>query len=125
MKTVVNNLVWLAVVSLMVCASIYPGVSSVAQAVIWVIVAILLVIAPIGLAASVLAEKESLIKLAGKKKGLVRRLIGWTKLVVTFSAIAYAGFTVAAIFYLLCALMTILSVYVARDRLKDIEKETV
>lgn len=118
MKTVVNNLVWLALVSLMVCASIYPGVSSVAQAVIWVIVAILLVIAPIGLAASVLAEKEYLIKLAGTKKGVVRRLIGWTRLVVTFSAIAYAGFTVAAILYLICALLTILSVYVARDRLE-------
>jgi hypothetical protein len=125
MKTVVNNLVWMALVSLMVCASIYPGVSSVAQAVIWVIVAILLVIAPLGLAASVFAEKAYLIKLAGTKKGFIRRLIGWTRLVVTFSAIAYAGFTVAAIFYLLCALMTILSVYVARDRLKDIEKEAV
>lgn len=125
MKTAVNNMVWLALVSLMVCASIYPGVSSVAQAVIWVIVAILLVIAPIGLAASVLAEKEYLTKIAGKKKSVVRRLIGWTKLVVTFSAIAYAGFTVAAIFYLLCALMTIMSVYVARDRLKDIEKEAL
>lgn len=118
MKTVVNNLVWLALVSLMVCASIYPGVSSVAQAVIWVIVAIVLVIAPIGLAASVLSEKESLIKIAGKKKGFIRRMIGWAKLVATFSAIAYAGFAVAAIFYLLCALITILSVYVARDRLE-------
>lgn len=125
MKTVVNNLVWLALVSLMVCASIYPGVSSVAQAVIWVIIAVLTVIAPLGLAASVLADKDHLIKLAGTKKGVVRRIIGWIKLISTFSAIAYASFTVAAIFYLLCALMTILSVYVARDRLKDIEKESV
>ena len=125
MKTVVNNLVWLALVSLLVCASIYPSVSSVAQAVIWVIVALLLVIAPTGLAASILAEKEYLIKIAGTKKGFIRRVFGWIKLMATFSAIAYAGFTVAAIFYVLCALITILSVYVARDRLKDIEKESV
>lgn len=123
MKTVVNNLVWLALFSLMVCASIYPQISGIAQAVIWVIVAIVMTIAPIGLITSFVIEGEQLVKLAGTKKGFIRRVIGWAKMLATFSAIAYAGFTVAAIFYLLGALTIMASVLIARQRIADAEKE--
>lgn len=119
MKIVVNNLIWLALVSLMVSASFYPGVSSIAQAVIWVIVSIILVFGPLGVVATYIADKDRLTEIAGKNKGAFRVFVGWTKLAITFSAIAYAGFTVAAIFYLLGALVVILNVYLARDRLKE------
>lgn len=119
MKTLVNNLVWLALFSLMVCASIYPQVAGVAQAVIWVIVAIVMTLAPISLIISFVVDGEQLVKLAGKKKGIIKRTIGWMKMIAMFSAIAYAGFTVAAIFYLLGAFTIISSVLVARQRLSE------
>ena len=125
MKIVVNNLVWLALFSLMACASVYPNIAGIAQSVIWVIVSIIIVVAPLGVVATAMASKERLIEIAGKRKGFIRNTIGWIKLAATFSATAYAGFTVAASFYVLGALCIVLSVHVARYRLKDMEKESV
>ena len=117
MKTVVNNLVWLALFSLMVCASVYPNIAGIAQAVIWVIVALIITIAPFALIASLILDGEKLVKRAGTPKGWFRRVFGYTKMLATFAAIAYAGFTVAAIFYLIGGLTMVASVFIARDRM--------
>jgi amino acid permease len=119
MKTVANNLIWLALFSLMVCASAYPNIAGVAQAVIWVIVALIITIAPLGLIASLMLDGEKLINMAGTPKGWFRRAFGYAKMLAMFSAIAYAGFTVAAILYVIGGLTLVASVFIARDRLKE------
>lgn len=121
MKTVVNNLVWLALFLLMVGASVYPQIAGLSQAVIWVIVALIMTIAPLGIIGACFSETPYLVKLAGTRKGFARRLFGYIKMIATFSAVAYAGFTVAAIFYLLGAFGTMIAVGVARYRLTELE----
>lgn len=120
MKTVANNLIWLAIFSIMLCASMYPEFSSLAQAVIWLINAIILIVMPIGIVAVCLIDdKSKLEKIATKKKGLLRRLFGWLKVALMFCAVAYAGFTVAAVFYAFGVMLMTLVVLIARDRVKE------
>ena len=117
MKTLVNNLVWLGLFSLMVCASIYPQVAGVAQAMMWVVVSLVLVIAPLGLLLAVFADDAQIKSMNTKKKSAIRRLFGYLKLFATFAATAYAGFTVAASLYLVGAFLMIASIHIARERL--------
>lgn len=120
MKTVANNLIWLALFSIMVCASVYPEFSSLAQAVIWLINAIVLFVAPLGIAAVFVEDrKDKLERIAGTKKGLLRRSLGMAKLTLMFCAVAYAGFTVAAVFYMLGVMLVAVSVFMAREKLKE------
>lgn len=120
MKTVLNNLIWLALFSIMVSASVYPEFSSLAQAVIWLINAIVLFVAPLGIAAVFVEErKDKLERIAGTKKGLLRRSLGMAKLTLMFCAVAYAGFTVAAVFYMLGVMLVAVSVFMAREKLKE------
>ncbi|MNJ40042.1 hypothetical protein D3C77_349270 [compost metagenome] len=119
MKTVLNNLVWMALFLLMASASVYPSVSPVSQAVIWLFNGILMVFCPLVLLGSLIIEdKEKLQKLAGKNKGFIKKTFGFVKLACMFSAISYAGFTVAAVFYAVCAFLIYLSIWIARDRLE-------
>ena len=122
MKTVVNNLVWLALFLLMASASVYPSVSPVSQAVIWVINSMIAVVGTIALAAACVDDnKDRLEKLAGTRNGVIRRAFGWIKFTLTFSAVAYAGFTVAAVFYVAGACLVLASVTVARERMKAMQ----
>ena len=119
MKTVVNNLVWLALFSLMASASIYPSVSPVSQSVIWLINGILMLIAPLAITGSCIEDnKEKLAKLAGKESGFIKKTFGILKFALMFSAISYAGFSVAAVFYAIGGFLIAISVLVARDRLE-------
>lgn len=122
MKTVLNNLIWLALLAVMVAASIYPAFSGVSQAVIWLLNAVIIVCAPLSIIGAFIEEdKEKLAKLAGKKTGKIRKTFCAIKFAVMFCAIAYAGFTVAAIVYSLGALLMLLAKDVAQKRLKEME----
>lgn len=116
MKTLVNNLVWLALFSLMVCASIYPQISGVAQAMMWVIVSLVMVIALPGLLLAIFADDDQIKSMNTKRKSVIRRLFGYIKLFATFAATAYAGFAVAASFYIIGAFLMIASIHIARER---------
>lgn len=119
MKTLVNNLVWLALFSLMVCASIYPQIAGVAQAMMWVIVTLVMLIATLGLLLAIFADDDQIKSMNTKKKSAIRRLFGYLKLFATFAATAYAGFTVAASLYIIGAFLMIASIHIARERLKE------
>ena len=122
MKTVVNNLIWLALLAVMVAASVYPAFSGVSQAVIWLLNAVIIVFAPLSTVCAFIEEdKEKLANLAGKKAGKVRKTFGAIKFAIMFCAIAYAGFTVAAIVYSFGALLVLLAKDVAEKRLKEME----
>lgn len=119
MKTVVNNLVWLALFAIMAAATVYPSVSPVSQSVIWLINGILMLIAPLSIIGSCIEDsKEKLEKLAGKQIGVIRKTFAILKFALMFSAISYAGFSVAAVFYAIGDLLIFLSRLIARDRLE-------
>ena len=122
MKTVLSNLVWLTLLAVMVAASVYPAFSGVSQAVIWLLNAVIIVFGPLGIVGAFIEEdKEKLANLAGKKAGKIRKTFAAIKFAVMFCAIAYAGFTVAAIVYSLGALMVLFAKDVAEKRLKEME----
>lgn len=122
MKTVLNNLIWLALLAVMVAASVYPAFSGVSQAVIWLLNAVIIVFAPLGIiVAFIEGDKEKLANLAGKKTGKIRKTVAAIKFAIMFCAIAYAGFTVAAIVYSFGALLVLLAKDVAQKRLKEME----
>lgn len=122
MKTVVNNLVWLVLLAVMVSASVYPAFSGVSQAVIWLLNAVIIVFVPLSVVGAFIEEdKEKLANLAGKKAGKIRKTVGAIKFAVMFCAIAYAGFTVAAIVYSIGLLMALFAKEVAEKRLKEME----
>lgn len=122
MKTVINNLVWLALLAVMVAASVYPAFSGVSQAVIWLLNAVIVVFAPLAIVGAFIEEdKEKLAKLAGKKTGKIRKTVSAIKFAIMFCAIAYAGFTVAAIFYSIGVLLVLFAKDVAEKRLKEME----
>ena len=76
MKTVLNNLIWLALLAVMVAASVYPAFSGVSQAVIWLLNAVIIVFAPLGIiVAFIEGDKEKLANLAGKKTARSARLL--------------------------------------------------
>lgn len=119
MKTVLNNLVWLALFAIMAAATVYPSVSPVSQSVIWLINGILMLIAPLSIIGSCIEDsKEKLEKLAGQQIGVIRKTFVIVKFALMFSAISYAGFSVAAVFYAIGALLIFLSRLIARDRLE-------
>lgn len=122
MKTVVSNLIWLALLAVMVAASVYPAFSGVSQAVIWLLNAVIIVFAPLTIVGAFIEEdKEKLANLAGKKYGKVRKTFAAIKFAIMFCAISYAGFTVAAIVYSLGALLVLFAKDVAEKRLKEME----
>lgn len=122
MKTVLNNLVWLALLAVMVAASVYPAFSGVSQAVIWLLNAVIIVFAPITIVGAFVEEdKEKLANLAVKKTGKIRKTVSAIKFAIMFCVIAYAGFTVAAIVYSLGALLVLFAKEVAEKRLKEME----
>lgn len=122
MKAVVNNLVWLALFSIMAAATIYPSVSPVSQSVIWMINVLLMLIAPLAITGACIEEnKEKLAKLAGKQSGIIKKTFGLIKFALMFSAISYAGFSVAAVFYALGGFSIVVSVLIARDRLEKMD----
>ena len=122
MKTVLSNLIWLALLAVMVAASVYPAFSGVSQAVIWLLNAVIIVFAPLGIiVAFIEGDKEKLANLAGKKTGKIRKTVAAIKFAIMFCAIAYAGFTVAAIVYSFGALLVLLAKDVAQKRLKEME----
>ena len=122
MKTVLKNLIWLALLAVMVAASVYPAFSGVSQAVIWLLNAVIIVFAPLSIVCAFIEEdKEKLANLAGKKAGKVRKTVAAIKFAIMFCAIAYAGFTVAAIVYSFGALLVLLAKDVAQKRLKEME----
>lgn len=122
MKTVVNNLVWLALFAIMAAATIYPSVSPVSQSVIWLINGLLMLIAPLAITGACIEEnKEKLAKLAGKQSGIIKKTFGLIKFALMFSAISYAGFSVAAVFYALGGFSIAVSVLIARDRLEKMD----
>lgn len=122
MKTVLNNLIWLALLEVMVAASVYPAFSGVSQAVIWLLNAVIIVFAPLSIVVAFIeVDKDRLAKLAGKKTGKIRKTVSAIKFAIMFCAIAYAGFTVAAIVYSFGALLVLLAKDVAQKRLKEME----
>lgn len=122
MKTVLNNLVWLVLLAVMVSASVYPAFSGVSQAVIWLLNAVIIVFAPLTIVGAFIEEdKEKLANLAGKKAGKIRKTVGAIKFAVMFCAIAYAGFTVAAIVYSIGVLLVLFAKDAAENRLKEME----
>lgn len=122
MKTVVSNLIWLALLAVMVAASVYPAFSGVSQAVIWLLNAVIIVFAPLSIVVAFIeGDKEKLAKLAGKKTGKIRKTVAAIKFAIMFCAIAYAGFTVATIVYSFGALLVLLAKDVAQKRLKEME----
>lgn len=122
MKTVLSNMVWLVLLAVMVAASVYPAFSGVSQAVIWLMNAVIIVFAPLGIVGAFIEEdKEKLSSLAGKKTGKIRKTVAAIKFAIMFCAIAYAGFTVAAIVYSLGALLVLFAKEVAEKRLKEME----
>ncbi len=119
MKKLIGQIIWLAIFAMMVAATVYPKVSPVSQALIWILNGVICGIAPLGLLASLIIEdKDKLQKFAGKKKGVLKNAIAAIKITMMFSAVAYAGFTVAAIFYVLGAFFIWLSTWIANDRLE-------
>lgn len=122
MKTVLSNLVWLGLLAVMVAASVYPAFSGVSQAVIWLLNAVIIVFVPLSVVGAFIEEdKDKLANLAGKKAGKIRKTVGAVKSAAMFCAIAYAGFTVAAIVYSLGALLVLFAKDVAEKRLKEME----
>lgn len=120
MKIVLKNLIWLALFVVMVAASVYPAFSGVSQAVIWLLNSVIVVFAPLTIVGAFIEEdKEKLSNLAGKKAGKIRKTFGAIKFSLMFCAISYAGFTVAAIFYSIGALLVLFAKDVAEKRLKE------
>lgn len=105
MKKLIDNLSWLVPFCLMLAVPTYPQVSGIAQSFAWVFIILIALAFPcVIVAICITKKKEDLEKLA-KKNPWYLTLFGWVKTFSMFAAIGFAGFTVAAGFYLMLSLL--------------------
>lgn len=122
MKKLIGNIVWLVPFCLMVSTQYYPQVSGVAQSLIWVLIVLVALALPIVIVAVCVTEKKEDIKKWAKKKSWYGSLFAWFKTLAMFAAIALAGLTVAAGFYLMLSLACRLIPAFAQQRLEKMEE---
>lgn len=118
MKKLIGFVVWLVPFCLMVAVPTYPQIAGIAQALAWVFITLIMLSVPFVVAGLCLAKtKEDLEKWA-KKKSWFSTAVAWVKTFAMFAAIAFAGFTVAAGFYLMLSLIARLIRPIAQHRLE-------
>lgn len=122
MKKLIGNIIWLVPFCLMVAVPTYPQVAGIAQALAWVFISLVILYVPCVIAAVCLADKKEDLEKWAKKKSWISRSFGWIKTLAMFAAIAFAGFTVAAGFYLMLSLIVRLVRPIAQQRLEKMEE---
>lgn len=120
MKKLIGNIIWLVPFCLMLAVPTYSQVAGIAQALAWVFISLVIVSIPCIFAAIALAEKKEDLEKFAKKKSWFSTAFAWVKTIAMFTAIAFAGFTVAAGFYLMLSLIARLVRPLAEHRLKEI-----
>lgn len=118
MKKLVGNLVWLSVFSLMVCASLYPQVSGVAQSLAWAFNTLAVIAVPGLMVIVSLADKKEDLEKFAKERSALHPITGWIKTLAMFAAISFAGFTIAACIYIIVSLLARLVRPLAEQRLE-------
>jgi len=118
MKKLIGNIIWLVPFCLMLAVPTYPQVAGIAQALAWVFISLVIVSIPCIFAAIALAEKKEDLEKFAKKKSWLSTAFAWVKTIAMFTAIAFAGFTVAAGFYLMLSLIARLVRPLAQHRLE-------
>lgn len=119
MKKLIGNIIWLVPFCLMVAVPTYPQVSGIAQALAWVFISLVIISIPCMICAICLTEKKEDLEKMAKKKSWLYTSFAWVKTISMFAAIAFAGFTVAAGFYLMLSLIARLMRPLAEHRLKE------
>lgn len=118
MKKLIGFIVWLVPFCLMVAVPTYPQIAGMAQSLLWVFLILLIISVPCIIAAALQAEKKEELETFAKKKSWLSVCFGWIKTFAMFAAIAFAGFTVAAGFYLMLSLIAQLVRPIAQSRLE-------
>lgn len=123
MKKLIGNIIWLVPFCLMVAVPTYPQVAGIAQALAWVFIILVGLSFPCVIAAVCQTEKKEELQKWAKKKSWFSTSFAWIKTFAMFAAISFAGFTVAAGFYLMLSLICRLIRPFAEGRLEKFEKE--
>ena len=120
MKKLIGNIIWLVTFCLMVAVPTYPQVAGIAQSLVWVFIALVVLAFPCVIVALCITEKKEDLQKWAKKKSWYGSLFGWIKTFAMFAAIGFAGFTVAAGFYLILSLIYRLIPAFAEQRLEKL-----
>jgi hypothetical protein len=106
MKKLIGNIIWLVPFCLMLAVPDYPQISGIAQSLAWVFIVLAALAFPCVIAAVCTTEKKEDLEKWAKKESWYASAFGWTKTFAMFAAIGFAGFTVAAGFYLILSLLS-------------------
>jgi Trk-type K+ transport system membrane component len=123
MKKLIGNIIWLVTFCLMVAVPTYPQVAGIAQSLAWVFIILVSLSFPVVIAVICHTEKKEDLEKWAKKKSWLSTAFAWIKTFAMFAAIAFAGFTVAAGFYLMLSLICRLIRPFAEGRLDNLEKD--
>lgn len=122
MKKLIGNIIWLVPFCLMVAVPTYPQVAGIAQALAWVYISLVIVAIPFMICVIFIAEKKDDLESFAKKKSWISAAFAWIKTIAMFTAVAFAGFTVAAGFYLMLSVIARVVRPLAEHRIKEMEK---
>ena len=119
MKKLIGNIIWLVPFCLMLAVPTYPQVAGIAQALAWVFITLVILSVPCVIAAVCLVDEKEELEKWDKKKSRISVAFAWVQTFAMFVAIAFAGFTVAAGFYLMLSLICRLIRPIAQHRLEN------
>ena len=121
MKKMIGNITWLVPFCLMVAVPSYPQLSGIAQALAWVFISLVILAIPLVICAIFAAEKKEDLEKMAKKKSWSANAFSWARTLAMFMAVAFAGFTVAAGFYLVLSIVARMIRPLAETRLDQIK----
>lgn len=122
MKKLIGNLIWFVPFCLMLAVPAYPQVSGIAQSFAWVFIVLVAIAFPCVIVAVCMTEKKEDLEKWAKKKSWYASAFGWIKTFAMFAGIGFAGFTVAAGFYLMLSLLCRVIPAFAQQRLEKMEE---
>lgn len=121
MKELRGNLIWLAMFGFVVFGAIEPRFQWVVQSFMWVFVSLLLVCVVGAFVYIANCDDKEKLVVSAKKRSKFMKTVGWIKSFTMFGALAYSGFTVLAVLYLVTALLARTISLAAETRLKELE----
>ena len=121
MKELRANLVWLAMFGSVVFGAIEPRFQGIVQSFMWVFVSLLLVCVVGAFVYIANCDDKEKLVVSAKKRSKFMKTVGWIKSFAMFGALAYSGFTVLPVFYLVTALLARIIPVAAENRLEGLE----